>query len=336
MKRRALLGTLASLAVAGCTSSGSTPDDTQTTQRTTQTTDRTTQTTDATTTATLPDELRTLGAPASDVDCPVADTDDGRVVVHGEHPDSPLSLSLDDDTLDLPADETTFVLANDTDYRFMTNFYGWKLSKRVDGRWFRVAPQFWPQPLHSLPAGESHEWSFAVDNGDPVDPGSGGMDDIALAGLGGGTYAFTTHGSFSPEDGESVPVGFCAEFELNGDPVELTPTDGVTASRDGATVTVTTGEEPTEDEPMSAFVVERVEPQAETPVRERITEQLLRPDPGFGDQSGYRNTIPFFEDGVDTVRLEAPNGTHPPFGVDEGYFVEYEGERYRISSERPA
>ena len=41
----------------------------------------------------------------------------------------------------------------------------------------------------------------------------------------------------------------------------------------------------------------------------------------------------FFEEGVETVRYETYDGTHPAFGVQEPHVIEYEGEFYRVSAE---
>jgi hypothetical protein len=331
MKRRALLGTLASLAVAGCTGTASEPTTSTTTQTTTANPSTTTQTTVPSAT---PPELRTLGVPATESDCPLGD--DGRAVCYPEHSDAILSLTPADDALDLPTDSTTFTLANDTDHEYRTNFYGWRLSKRVDGEWFHVAPRFYPEPLHMLPAGESHEWSFTVDNTQSPAGGASSDPDVTLAGLGGGEYAFTANGWFRTGEDEPFRVALGARIEMNGDPVELTPTDGVSTTRDGDTVVVTSDEEPGENEELSAFIVEREGVPPGRPLQRYITEQLLREGPGTDRRTPFRNTIPFFEDGVATVRFETPDSTVPPFGIDEPIYVEYEDEQYKVTSERPA
>ena len=334
MRRRALLGTLASLAVAGCTGTGPRATDTETTRTTTTTTTPTASTSSSTTTtsAATPPELRTLGVPATQSGCPLGD--EGRAVCYPEQPDANLSLSPAADELDLPTDSTTFTLANDTDYEYRTNFYGWSLEKHVDGEWFHVAPQFWHQPLHVLPAGDSHEWSFTVDNGQSPTGVDADDEEITLAGLGGGEYAFTADGWFPFGEGEMFRVSLGARFRLNGDQVALTPAEDVSASRDGDTVVVTTDEEPAENEEPTACIVERSAVPAGQSAQRYITEQLLRPSPGLAVRPLLRDTIPFFEDGVQTVRLEAPDGTSPPFGVDEPEYVRYEGETYKISTKR--
>ncbi|MFB6073034.1 MAG: hypothetical protein ABEJ88_08705 [Halobacterium sp.] len=333
MKRRALLGTLASLAVAGCTGANS-PGTGGTTTTTATTNSPTTDptTTDPTPTdEATPPELRALGVPASETDCPLGD--DGRAVCYPEQTDAPLSLTPASAALDLPRASTTFTLANDTDYEYRANFYHWRLHKRENDDWYSVAPQMWPEPLHVLPAGESKEWSFTVDNGDAVTTGSSSESDVDLAGLGGGEYAFSVRGWFPLGDDENFHVSAGARFELRGDPVELTPAAGVSTTRDGDTVTVTTDAQPGEHEVMAAFVVTRSGVPPEQPLRRRITEQLLRPGPSVDGPNPYRNTLPFFDDGAETVRFEASASEHSPFGVDDPYYLGYDGETYRVSTD---
>jgi hypothetical protein len=345
MKRRALLGTLATLgatsAAAGCLESPGQSDDSTTAATTTTSTQPPPSSTEPGTSTTddgdsTPAELLALGEPASAVDCPVPD--EGRAVCHPEHADAALSLTPKPETVGLPAGETTLTLANDTDHEYRANFYGWTLSKRVDGDWYRIAPQYSPEPLHVLPSGATHEWTLAVDNSETPTGGAAAEADIDLAGLGGGEYAFTVSGWFPVNDDESFRVAAGARFALDGDPLELTPVGDPDTSRDDATVTVTSKEEPTEETPLSVLTVERVGEAGvppSRPIRDRIVEQLLRPRMGvMGDPNPLRNALPFFEDGVDTVRYEAPSGVTPPFGLDERYYLGYDDEIYEITSER--
>lgn len=343
MKRRALLGTLATLgataAAGGCLGApgGSDDPETTTTEQPPATSTATPTTDDGT--ATNP-ELATLGEPASAVDCPVAG--DRRAICYPEHADAALSITPDPETVALPAGETTVTLANDTQYDYRTNFHAWTLSKRVDGEWYRIAPQYYPEPLHTLPAGDTHEWTLTVDNSEAPTGGAAAESDIRLAGLGGGEYAFTVSGWFLSEreddGGRRYHVAAGARFDLDGDPVELTPAGDPDTSRDGSTVTVTASEAPTDDAPLSVLTVERVsetDVPANNRVHERIAEQLLRPRmDARGDPNPLRNALPFFADGVDTVRYEAPSGVTPPFGLNGSHYVGYDGDVYEVQSER--
>lgn len=346
MKRRALLGTLATLgattAAAGCLGSPGQSDDSTTAATTTQSPATSTEPATSTTDSgdETPSELLELGDPASAVDCPAPD--EGRAVCYPEHADAALSLTPGPETISLPSGETTLTLANDTDHEYRTNFYGWTLSKRVDGEWYRIAPQYHPEPMHVLPSGTTHEWTLAVDNSEAPTGGAAAEEDVDLAGLGGGEYAFTVSGWFpvTDDDGddESFYVAAGARFDLEGDPLELTSVGDLDASRDGSTVTVTSSEEPTEETPLSVLTVERVGEAGvppSRPIRDRIVEQLLRPRMDvMGDPNPLRNALPFFEGGVDTVRYEAPSGVTPAFGLDEPYYLGYDDEIYEVTSER--
>jgi hypothetical protein len=43
-----------------------------------------------------------------------------------------------------------------------------------------------------------------------------------------------------------------------------------------------------------------------------------------------RNTLPYFEDGVERVRYVERSPGYPSFGVDEPYAIRYEGELYEL------
>jgi hypothetical protein len=232
----------------------------------------------------------------------------------------------------LPTATFEFTLRNETDVRFDTNFYAWRVWKRVDGEWFHVAPQGWNDPLMALGPGDSHVWKLTVDGRENRAPSTAasGTETLSLTGLGGGTYAFVVDGWFATADHENS-VGFAARFDLGGDPVELTPTSEVTeTTREDGTVVVDTAHEAGDGARRAAFVVERLGTDSgETPptdVRRLVTEQVLR-------DRRLRNTLPFFEDGVETVRLEEQNSVWPAFGVRRPQRIVYEGVHYRLSAE---
>jgi hypothetical protein len=148
---------------------------------------------------------------------------------------------------------------------------------------------------------------------------------VTVAALGGGEYAFGTDGWFASASHERK-TAFAVRFGVAGPQLALTPTNEVTGtSRDDDRVTVRTDVEATADDRRCAFHVTRVDDG--TPVdRHRITEQLLR-------DRRFRNTLPFFESGVQQVSLVEPNGVWPPFGVTDPFVVGYEGARYRVSAD---
>lgn len=333
MKRRAFVGSLASLLAAGCTGTGS-PESatTRTSTATTTTADPTTNTTATTSSSATPPELRTMGVPVEEADCPFDADEIERVVCYPEQTDAPLALTPADDALSLPTAETTFTLANDTDYPFMLNFYDWGLHKRVEGEWYYIAPRMIPEPLHTLPSGETHEWSFSVDNTREPSSNPSGEADVSVASLGGGEYAFETSGWFESGDHEHK-VGQGALFTLNGDQIELTKPDDVSTTNQGETVVVTRDDE--SGDLTEALVVERVGEAGVPPgkpIHDHIAEQLGRPSP-FAERPLLGNALACFESGVATVRIESTGELQPRFDRDKHYYVRYRDEFYEARIE---
>lgn len=273
-----------------------------------------------------------LGVPAKEADCPTGEDDVVRVV-HGSNFDEgevPIGLKKNAESIELPRGAVSFTLTNGTETTFMMNPYRWSVWKHIDGDWLHVLPQFWNQPLMELGSGDEHTWTVTIANEDEdgLRPAQG-TDGDTVAGIGGGEYAFVTNGWFEG-DGHEEKTGFCAGFTVEGGAVEVTPTESAVAERDDDTVVVTDDRDPTEHTRLAAFVLTRTE---ETEDAERmIPEQAVRWD-YHAKSFSYRNTLPFFEEGVNEVRYETYNGTHPAFGVQEPHAIEYEGEFYRVSAE---
>lgn len=332
MRRRDVLGSLAVMVAAGCTGSKSTPatttrSDTTATTATTAASSTTTTSAEAT-----PSELRTLGVPVEQSGCPVRGDQVERVVCYPEQTGAPLALTPAADTLALPTAETTFTLANDTDYEFRTNFHDWKLHKRVDDEWYFVTPRLIPAPLHVLPGGETHEWTVTIDN--TRKPSTGPADDeaITIASLGGGEYAFSVTGYFRFDDHEHR-IGLGARFALDGPQIELTKPADTTGTRDGNTVVVTRDD--ADGDPTDALVVERLESGGvppNQPIHDHIAEQLVRPMP-VADRPLLGNALAFFEEGVDVVRIESTTELDPRFDRDEHYYFSYRGTVYEAKVE---
>jgi len=239
-------------------------------------------------------------------------------------------LERSTESVELPRGEVSFTLDNGTETMFMMNPYGWSLWKHVDGDWYHILPQIVRQPLMELQPSDEHTWTVTIDNEDEegLHPAQGTEGDT-VAGIGDGEYAFMTDGWFEG-DGHEEKTGFCARFEVDGGAIEVTPTEDAEAERDGETVIVTDDRKPTENTRLAAFVLTRTE---ETEDAERmIPEQAIRWS-HHAQSFSYRNTLPFFEEGVETVRYETYDGTHPVFGVQEPHVIEYEGEFYRVTAE---
>lgn len=226
-----------------------------------------------------------------------------------------------------------FTLRNDGDERFATNFYGWRMDKHVDGEWHRVAPLATPQPLMFVDSGASHFWTVTPDNsgladGDRIRDESG-TESLTLTGVGGGIYAFRARGWVEDARSEEI-LALAATFELQGEPLELTPTNAIasvewTEDADGDDVLVVRSDrgEDTEYQRSGAYELEVVdEPDADP--RPVIAEQVIRDDQ-------LRDAIALArERDAARVRLEGYDGTTPIFGRGSDGLYEYRGTYYRV------
>ncbi|GKZ12371.1 hypothetical protein [Haladaptatus sp. T7] len=312
MNRRRALACVGSVLLAGClsesTPGGSDPAASNATNGTTTTTEQpnTSTGTPASPTLEIPAENHCPSFGESRVVCSV-DADDGTT----------LQMVPSKTRVDLPKATVSFTLRNETGATFTTNYYGWSVSKHVDGEWFHIAPQIVPEPAMMLESGDSHTWTLTIDNTDldAASARSQGTDDIALVGLGGGTYAFGIDGWFQ-KGGYENAIGVAARFELNGDDLELAPTaDLEVVGRNGDEKRVRQGDGG------ETFVATRIdESEAEDPRRVLPEEAVRLP--------ALRNLLASFESGVERVRLDTEQTG--PFSTDTGV-IEYEGETYRIT-----
>ncbi|WP_435117148.1 hypothetical protein [Halolamina sp. C58] len=266
-----------------------------------------------------------IGVPTAASDCPpvgerivcVPETDPER---------APIALTADSRSISLP-ETVTFTLENGAGRTLSTNFYAWKLWKRVDGDWYRIVLDIWPEPLMTLDHGERHEWVLTAEHDLPADPGryyDAWLEAGTVSGLGGGEYAFTTDGWF----GESTDpqLGFAVLFAVDAPDLTLEPTAKVSdASRDGAVVTVR-GDGEGDGDGRAELVVRRVEAAAGA---DRVIPEQAAHD------YRLRNTLPYFEDGVERVRYVERSPGYPAFGVDEPYAIRYEGELYELRAAEP-
>lgn len=276
---------------------------------------------------------------AAPCDTPDYGGDVARVVCTGAaDPDAPMVLEPSTTELDLPG-ELAVTLANGTDRSFRTNFYGWRLDKRVEGRWYRVAPGFVPQPATGIRPGGSYTWRVSMDGdahngGEPVPPGSG-ADGPTVGALGPGRYAVAVDGWFEGENHERQ-TAFVAAFDLRGEPLELTTTgyvESVTAAGDTLTARWTRNDGHDGDHREATYVVERLRVTGAPGARPVITEQVVR-DGAF--RSPLRDALALAtRHDVREVRLAGKTAIYPPFGVD-GRTVEYDGTAYRISTTEEA
>ncbi|WP_435344816.1 hypothetical protein [Haloarchaeobius sp. HRN-SO-5] len=195
----------------------------------------------------------------------------------------------------------------------------WNLYKLVDDSWYHVGPFTHTTDCRIAVPGEAVTWTLNAYPGEAL-PTSGGAYDVGY--LGGGRYAAVAgYGHDS--------VRSAALVELTGDAVELVPTEGVTSSRSGTTVTVTSpryedGERP----PSATLTLTRTDADPErTLVREQVMRRRFR---------GLRNTLPFLDDDVEAVVLRTDEGVGDQVvGYDSDRLTfGLDGQAYRVDVDR--
>lgn len=169
-------------------------------------------------------ELRCPGYEGADVD---------RVVCSNDPPEDTLVFEPAPERADLPRAEVECRLENDREKAFRSNFYNWSIHRYRDGEWYHLGPYAIPQPLHSLPPGETHVRRLVVDNSDlervrpPETDTADGEHGAGRHGLGPGSYAMAIESS-----SEGPETAYAAAFALEGDPVQLVAPETVTGTED--------------------------------------------------------------------------------------------------------
>lgn len=228
-----------------------------------------------------------------------------------------------------PDSEITFTLANRSGADLQTNFYNWQLHRRVDEEWFHVAPLSWPQPQMTVESGGSHTWTVSLDQG-VVASGQAverlrTTQDIVLAGVGGGQYAFRARGRFA-NDEYGTAMAFAATFDVDADPLDLTPTGAIQdVEVDGETVrAVSTRPGPADADPR-LYELERLDPPV-VEAEEMVTEQIVRREP-------LRNAVALAEaHDAQRVEITERNGALPTYAGNTVRPIENRGNYYGVTS----
>lgn len=228
-----------------------------------------------------------------------------------------------------PGESIAFSLENGGEETLKLNFYNWRIHTWADDEWRRVAPQGVNDPLMQLAPGERHTWTVTIDN-DGIEEGAavppaGGTDEVDVSALGAGHYVFGTSGWWEGESHEEQ-IAFVARFELDAEPLQLTPTNAIQETEwDGDTLVATSDRHGANDRRLGAYDLSHVdEPTAEP--RRMLTEHVLRHDQ-------LRDTLALaLEHDARRVRLEEYNGWFPIFGVHDVVSYEFRGEFFDVTA----
>lgn len=189
----------------------------------------------------------------------------------------------------------------------------WWLYKLHDGDWFILGPYSHVSTCFPVEPGGTDTWTALAFHGDGVE-----WRGPTFEHLGGGRYAVLTGGSMGP---------WLALVEVDAPPVTVTPTDDVRAVHFGERVVV--------ESPLPATSSRRAEavhgPATLTVTRtdaapdlELIAEQVM------GDRlRGLRNTLPFFERGVEQVVLRTDERVaRDAVGYPADNYLRFDGEAF--------
>ncbi|WP_255191817.1 hypothetical protein [Natronobeatus ordinarius] len=258
---------------------------------------------------------------ALDVDCPDYGEDVAAVACNDHRR---LGVTLEPSTTSVAAPGTiTFTLRNRSHREFRTNWFGWRLHKRVDDDWVFVGPRRVPLPLHVVRPGGTLTWTVTLrsdPSGRDIDSSS---ETIEWPGLGPGTYAFGIDGWSSDADRDSK-TALSETFALDGASPPLEPADAVeTVEWEDDVLVARTDRLESADRP-TAYELDRVDDPDDEAER-MILEQVLQ-------DGRFRTTLALaLEHGADRVRLEDDDRGHSPLSWFPGVY-EYEGKGYRLET----
>ncbi|MDX1746797.1 MAG: hypothetical protein R3324_12730, partial [Halobacteriales archaeon] len=205
----------------------------------------------------------------------------------------------------------------------------WNLYKLYDGEWFHLGPYLHTADCRVLLPGGTKTWTMHGFHS----AGFESREATAFGHLGGGRYAAVAgygHGTDTS----------AALVDLVADPIEITPTDDITAEHSNGTVTVTSPLwEDDEHPPSATLTVTRTDAATQRLIAEQV---MTTRDVGSSHARfrGLRNTISFLDDGVETVVLRtdervAENSVGYDSVVRE-YRIPSLNQAYRVEIDRGA
>lgn len=181
-------------------------------------------------------------------------------------------------------------------FRFINHSRGtlgcghWTLYKLHEGTWYDLGPYMRLAICYQEPPGGADAMTYSLFNGDGIDgrrPGDERVQDY----LGGGRYAAVV--GFGKATGRSGAL-----VDLEGEPIEIVPTEEVSVERTGDRVTVTSpewGAAGNDDHREQVRLrLTRADAAEQTLIREQVMQDRYR---------GLRNTLAFLEPDVSEVVL---------------------------------
>jgi hypothetical protein len=227
---------------------------------------------------------------------------------HEADASTPVYLEPSEESVSLPA-TVEFTLVNHSEGYVSGNPSRWGLYKLSDGDWYQIAPWAHRLPAADYPPSERATYDVRLLHKEADEDARDGVRIVDR--LGGGMYAYTVGMRRGEETNGAV-------FELDAPTVELDAPDDASVERDGARVTVTTGEARHDGK----TTVERVDGDGERVLTEHIYRRPYRT---------LLYSVPFFDDETDEVVVRG----FSEFGlVDEGNGVyTYDGRTYEVTTD---
>lgn len=254
-------------------------------------------------------------APGPDVDSRFSDpalpslpVEGARIWYHDSGPETAIFLQPSAERVDLPTTVT---------YRFVNHARTisgtrWLFLKLVDGEWYDLTPAGQSLYRRGLVPGGVERWDLSLAHGALSE------ERTAVGYLGGGDYAFVVDVGYSP-------VVRAALLSVDAPQVRITPDEDISVDREGATVTVTDASWDHDGTDSARLTVERGDGAGQRRIREQVAPH-----------SGYRNTLPLFEDGVDRVVLRTNQDTvRDVLGREQSLTVRFDGDTYRVEKGDP-
>lgn len=170
----------------------------------------------------------------------------------------------------------------------------WNVYKLHDREWFFLGPWVHTADCRMVESGGTVSWTVDASHDALPDDETMFTETGAIGHLGGGRYGILVgYGHTSDNSGALV--------SFDADPISVEPTTGLTTERDGSTVVVTSPRwETATTEERATLTVRQGGSAKQRVIPEQVMQSYYR---------GLRNTLPFFEMGVETVTLRTDERT---------------------------